>query len=97
MARGAATAWAMANGGKAIGMTPVGETLEVVTRYMRWPMSRPLRAAGLRWFARGAVGPVRVFQNALGIIPSSIPATDEHLIGRTSSTVTDAILHTVWP
>ena len=63
-ARQAAEAFAKANGGTTLEMTAVGQRLQQTTKGLDWlTEAKPMWEAASADFARGATGPVHVFQN----------------------------------
>jgi hypothetical protein len=63
-AREAAEAFAKASGGTTLEMTAVGQRLQQTTKGLDWlTEAKPMWEAASADFARGATGPVNVFQN----------------------------------
>jgi len=95
-AEDAAQTFAKQNGGVVIGETCPGRSLANSTRGAAWNDVRPMWVDLSREFARGARGPVDVFQNARGLSLDSIWRTEFQELLRNPS-VTSINYHVVMP
>jgi hypothetical protein len=95
-AEDAAQSFAKQNGGVVIGETFPGRSLANSTRGAAWNDVRPIWVDLSREFARGAHGPVDVFQNARGLSLDSIWRTEFQELLRNPS-VTSINFHVVMP